>query len=144
MIVLNQSALAQVIKFIPTRAGTANQLILTDEVTEVAQSFYIDCTEESFYQKFSEIVTLEEGRFYDLIIQENQIKTSIDAFASRVVAGSGTYEAESCLYTFLEGFDANTTLILRDKVFCTNQDIDTYSINNSQYVQNSDKIIIYD
>ena len=35
-------------------------------------------------------------------------------------------------------------LVHRDKVFCTSQNLDTYSINNGQYVANSETIIFHD
>lgn len=35
-------------------------------------------------------------------------------------------------------------LIYRDKVFCTNQAIGTYSVNNGEYVQNDQNIIFYE
>lgn len=35
-------------------------------------------------------------------------------------------------------------LVHKDRIFCTNQSVDTYSINNGQYVQNEQPIIIYD
>jgi len=144
MIVLQPIGTSQVIKFIPTRVGICNELILTDDTTKVSVRQYIDSTIESFYSKFSAIVTIEEGKYYDLVINENQIKTEIDAFAARVVADGGTYVNESCLYTFLEGFDYNTTLIHRDKVFCTAQNVDDYTINSGQYVADSQTIIFHD
>lgn len=35
-------------------------------------------------------------------------------------------------------------LIFRDKVFCTNQTIGTYSVNKDEYVQNDQNIIFYE
>ena len=144
MIVLKAVGTSQEIKFIPTRLGIPNELFLKNETTNVQTNQYIDCTTESFYSKFSEIVALEEGHFYSLIINENSDKTTIDNFASRVVADSGVYEAESCLYTFLSAYEHTNKLIYRDKVFVTNQDVDTYSINNDEYINRSENIILYD
>jgi hypothetical protein len=144
MIVLKAVGTSQEIKFIPTRLGIPNELFLKNETTNVQTNQYIDCTTESFYSKFSEIVALEEGHFYSLTINENSDKTSIDNFASRVVADSGVYEAESCLYTFLSAYEHTNKLIYRDKVFVTNQDVDTYSINNDEYINRSENIILYD
>jgi hypothetical protein len=144
MIVLKEIGTSQEIKFIPTRSGVPNELLLKNETTDVQTNQYIDCTDESFYSKFSEIVALEEGHFYSLTINENSDKTTIDNFSARVVADSGVYEAESCLYTFLELFEHTTKLIYRDKVFVTNQDINTFSINNNEYINRSENIILYD
>jgi hypothetical protein len=144
MIVLKAVGTSQEIKFIPTRLGIPNELFLKNETTNVQTNQYIDCTTESFYSKFSEIVALEEGHFYSLTINENSDKTTIDNFASRVVADSGVYETESCLYTFLSAYEHTNKLIYRDKVFVTNQDVDTYSINNDEYINRSENIILYD
>jgi hypothetical protein len=144
MILLKQVATAQEIKFIPTRSGRPNELLLRNETTNVQSQYYIDCTSESFYSKFSEVLDLKEGHFYTLTINENSDKTNIDNFASRVVADGGTYEGESCLYTFYSLFAHTTTLIHLDKVFVTNQEIDNYSINKNEYVQNSSNIIFYE
>jgi len=144
MILLKQIATAQQIKFIPTRSGRPNELILKNETTNVQTQYYIDCTTESFYSKFSKILDLKEGHFYTLTINENSDKTNIDNFASRVVADGGTYEGESCLYVFYSLFAHTTTLIHLDKVFVTNQVIDDYSINKNEYVQNSSNIIFYE
>jgi hypothetical protein len=144
MIVLKEIGTSQEIKFIPTRSGVPNELLLKNETTNVQTNQYIDCTNESFYSKFSKIVALEEGHFYSLTINENSDKTTIDNFNTRIVSDSGVYEAESCLYTFLELFEHTTTLIYRDKVFVTNQDINTFSINNNEYINRSENIILYD
>lgn len=108
MIILKESALAQEVKFIPTRGATANKLYLKNESTGVEVEYNITCTAESFYLKFSKILTLEQGHFYTLTIKNN------------------------------------TDLVYLDKVFCTNQDIDTYSINKDEYVQHNQNIIFYE
>jgi hypothetical protein len=38
----------------------------------------------------------------------------------------------------------DSELIYRDKVFCTNQTIGTYSVNKDEYVQNDQNIIFYE
>lgn len=49
---------------------------------------------------------------------------------------------ESHFYTMT--IKNNTDLIYLDKVFCTNQEIETYSVNKNQYVQNEQNIIFYE
>jgi len=144
MILLKEQTTEQTIKFIPTRNRVPNELYLRNETTNVLTNQYIDCTSESFYKKFNEILTLKEGHFYTLTIKENQKKKEIDNFGSRVVADGGDYESESCLYAFLDLFDFNTILVHNDKVFVTNQEIDSFTINKNEYVQNSQNIIIYE
>lgn len=108
MIILKESALAQEVKFIPTRLATANKLYLRNESTNVEVEYSITCTAESFYLKFSKVVALEEGHFYTMTIKNN------------------------------------TDLVYLDKVFCTNQDIDTYSVNKDEYVAHNQNIIFYE
>lgn len=108
MIILQESALAQEVKFIPTRLATANKLYLRNESTNVEVEYAITCTAESFYLKFSKIMALEQGHFYTMTIKNN------------------------------------TDLVYIDKVFCTNQNIDTYSVNNDQYVAHNQNIIFYE
>jgi hypothetical protein len=42
--------------------------------------------------------------------------------------------------TIFDGDD----LVYRDKVFCTNQTIGTYSVNNNEYVKSTQNIIFYE
>lgn len=145
MILLQNILTEQTIKFIPTRSGVANELILRNETTNVeSQYYYIDCVDESFYKKFSKILTLLEGHFYTFTIYENQKKKEIDNFKNRVLLDGGEFFDESCLYAFIDLFDFNRVLIHRDKVFVTNQDIDTFSVNKDVYVQKADNIIFYE
>jgi len=144
MILLKEQATEQTIKFIPTRNRVPNELYLRNETTNVQTNQYIDCTSESFYKKFNEVLTLKEGHFYTLTIKENQKKKEIDNFGSRVVADGGVYEGETCLYAFLDLFDFNTILVHNDKVFVTNQEIDSFTINKNEYIQHSENIIIYE
>lgn len=144
MILLKAQASEQIVKFIPTRDGVPNELYLRNETTNVETNQYIDCITESFYSKFNEVLNLVEGHFYTLTIKENQKKKEIDNFGSRVVADGGDYEAESCLYTFLDLFDFNTIVVHNDKVFVTNQVIDSFTINKNEYVQNLENVILYE
>lgn len=49
---------------------------------------------------------------------------------------------EGHFYTMV--IQQNNELIYRDKVFCTNQTIGTYSVNTGEYVQNEQNIIFYE
>ena len=49
---------------------------------------------------------------------------------------------EGHFYTMI--IKQGSELIFRDKVFCTNQTIGTYSVNNNEYVQNDQNIIFYE
>jgi len=49
---------------------------------------------------------------------------------------------EGHFYTMI--IQQDDELIYRDKVFCTNQTIGTYTVNKDQYVQNEQNIIFYE
>jgi hypothetical protein len=96
------------VQFVPTRRNAGNKLFLTNETTNVTVEYAITCTQVSYYLTFSKVLTLEEGHFYTMVIQQNN------------------------------------ELIYRDKVFCTNQTIGTYSVNTGEYIQNEQNIIFYE
>jgi hypothetical protein len=108
MIVLKEIGTAQTVRFVPTRRNAGNRLFLTNETTNVTTEYSITCTQVSYYLTFSKILSLKEGHFYTMVIQQND------------------------------------ELIYRDKVFCTNQTIGTYSVNKDEYVQNEQNIIFYE
>jgi len=144
MIILKNQAEAQLIKFIQTRDGVPNELYLTNETTNVVTIQSIDCVNESFYNKFSAILELEEGHFYTLTIKENQKKKEIDNLEFRAILDGGIFVSESCLYLFLNQFEYNVVPLHNDKIFVTNQEVGKYSINNNEYVQHADNIIFYE
>lgn len=108
MIILKPIATAQTVRFIPTRNGIANKLVVTNETTNVAVTYNITTTIVSFYNQFTKILNLEEGHFYNV--------------------------------TFL----VNDTLIHKDKIFCTAQNVDTYTVNKDEYTVNKENIIFYE
>jgi hypothetical protein len=112
MIILKPIATPQIIKFIPTRDGNADTLVLVNETTnennEITVSYQICCVECAYYQQVTTVLDLEEGHFYSV--------------------------------TFLEG----DKLVHRDKIFCTSQDVDSYTVNKDEYVVNKENIIFYE
>jgi hypothetical protein len=54
------------------------------------------------------------------------------------------------IFTLKEGhfyeatFSNDDVLIHRDKIFCTNQTISTYSVNKDEYIASNDNIIFYE
>lgn len=112
MIILKPIATPQTIKFIPTRDGNANTLIITNETTNeqstqtITQEIACYCC--SYYQEFTVTLNLKEGHFYTLTFKEDD------------------------------------KLIHRDKIFCTAQSVDSYSVNKDEYVINKENIIFYE
>jgi hypothetical protein len=84
------------------RSTTFDELIFTDDSTNVPETITIDSVEDkSYYQILNVICALTENRFYNVELLN-------------------------------EG-----TLIYRGKVFCTNQPIVSFSVNNGQYTSHA-------
>lgn len=142
MIILRETTDVQTLSFIP-RQGNIDTIVLTNETTGVKTT----------------IRTAD--RVYNLI--------------DRISDDSGTFEAKSCLLSTLGmtdvyiyfstyysnidlvldlkennfytiDFYGNTNLLYKDKIFCTNQDIVTFSVNNNQYESNTttNEFIVYE
>ena len=129
----------QTLKIIP-RVYSVNVIIkLRDDSTNNEVSFVLpSAVINKNYLELSTVLSLKEGRFYDLKVYE--IKGSYKSFKERVLALGGTFENNTCLLTFLqaEGL-VNTTdldIIYRDKIFCTDQS--TNQSNNEHYTVNKD------
>lgn len=119
MIVLQETVSRQTFNVIP-RSYTADSMDITDEggVTTNYALGGLDTDRvdyngtsntEGTYLEISNVVSLTEGKFYDLAVKNG------------------------------------STVIYRDKIFCTNQTVSSYSINNGEYTEqssNSDFIIL--
>jgi len=106
--ILQESALSQTFKIIPSYLG-ATSMVIKDKSSGISVTYAITPTTDRYYLVISKIVNLVEGRNYTL--------------------------------TVLNG----TTEVFRGKIFCTNQTISDYSINDGTYVQhtsNNDFIIL--
>jgi len=51
-------------------------------------------------------------------------------------AAYGIFPTKENHFYWLQVYDANQNLILKERMFCTNQPIDTFSVNNGQYISN--------
>jgi hypothetical protein len=116
MMVLKSTTSIQEVSFIPTRIPDANYLFITNESTNVETSFKINCKNKSFYTTFKMVFDLEEGHFYSFKIK----------------------------YYGVVDNKLDYHLVSNIKVFCTNQEVDTYSVNKDEYVANNQNIIFYE
>ena len=109
MIVLQESASAQEIKFIP-RSYSADRVVLKDEQKNTKVEILGTFTQDSYYLKSDIIFSLKQDRFYELTVKNN------------------------------------TEVVYRDRIFCTNQSVGSYSINNNEYNEHSttNDFIIYE
>ena len=128
MIILKPIATAQTLKFIG-RFDNADSIILRDEQdnTEVTLNAYF--TLDTYYLTADIIFNLQENRFYNLTVYN-----SISDYEVRVELDEGTVESLDCVS---ELDTINTDIVYKDKIFCTSQDIDSYSINNGDYTEHS-------
>ena len=129
----------QTLKIIP-RVYSMNVIIkLRDDSTNNEVSFVLpSAVINKNYLELSTVLSLKEGRFYDLKVYE--IKGSYKSFKERVLALGGTFENNTCLLTFLQSEElvkiTDLDIIYRDKIFCTDQS--TNQSNNEYYTVNKD------
>ena len=142
MIVLTTTTSAQAFKVIPRTYGAQFTLSVRDDSTNVTQTYEINNAVTSgnyltFNQAFSPV--LVEGHFYDIKLFSDPNFWNTNYFLWEV---------------YNEFWNVDTTNIVdiyKDKIFCTDQEIDQsdnlyYNINKNQYVTdnsyNNDYIVI--
>ena len=142
MIVLTTTTSAQEFKVIPRTFGAEFSLSIRDDSTNVTQTYEINNAVTSgnyltFSQAFSPV--LVEGHFYDIKLFSDPNFWNTNYFLWEV---------------YNEFWNVDTTNIVdiyKDKIFCTDQEIDQsdnlyYNINKNQYVTdnsyNNDYIVI--
>ena len=103
MIVLQESASAQNLDFIPrsfTSGNTYNVTIVNEQTnTEVYNQDVTSITENLYYNRLNAIFDVKQDNFYMVTV-----KSGID-------------------------------VVFKDKVFCTNQTISDFTVNESQYTE---------
>ena len=142
MIVLTTTTLAQTLKVIPRTYGTQFTLSIRDDSTNVTQTYEItNATTTGNYLNFTQVFNpvLVEGHFYDLKLYSDPNFWNTNYFLWEV---------------YNEFWNVDTTNIVdiyKDKIFCTDQEIDQmdnlyYDINQGQYITdnsyNNDYIVI--
>ena len=129
----------QTLKIIPRVYSVSVIIKLRDDSTNNEVSFVLpSAVINKNYLELSTVLSLKEGRFYDLKVYE--IKESYKSFKERVVSLGGTFEKNTCLLTFLQSEElvkiTDLDIIYRDKIFCTDQS--TNQSNNEHYTVNKD------
>ena len=128
MRILTTSTDAQIIKFIPRLYYTEAAMIVRDDTTNIATVTDVTFTQDGDYLTLSHSFTLVEGRFYDLELE-----------ADGDIWGVNTNQWQ--LETQAWDSDELSNLIYKDKIFCTDQDVDQtqnkyYSVNKNEYTTN--------
>ena len=105
MIVLQESAVAQTINFIPRKfvLGNSYNIIIVNEYTntEVYNVNTTEVAEELYYNTYTAVFPVKQDVYYMLTIKDG------------------------------------TEVIFKDKVFSTNQNVTTYSVNDNEYIKNT-------
>jgi hypothetical protein len=84
-----------------------------------------------------------QGTTYTIKITNETTNTEIYSSTSTSFTANDYYYQHSDTFTLVEDtmynleIKAGSELIFRDKIFCTNQTVSTYSVNNNAYTENS-------
>ena len=109
MVILQQSASEQSIRFIP-RTSTYDGLFITDDQTNTeVQVTIASSVQGDYFDTINATFSILENHFYNLEIRNGN------------------------------------TVVYKDKIFCTNQAVDSYSVNKGKYTSipsNNEFIII--
>lgn len=126
MKVLKPTTDTQTIKLIPRNYSQSTTVQLRDDQTNVTTVYTPTVTKENDYQVYSTVWNVEEGHYYDLLVQNDYDiwSQNFDEWALSV----NTWDDEN--------YKVQTNIV--DKVFCTDQEIDQsedkeYSINKGVY-----------
>lgn len=130
MRILTTSTNAQTIKFIPRLYYTEAAMIIRDDTTNIATVTDVTFTQSGDFITLSHAFTLVEGRFYDL-----EFTRDPDVYGQNLTQ----FQLEQKLWNDDTGI---TLLVYRDRIFCTDQDVDQtqnkhYSVNKNQYKSNN-------
>jgi hypothetical protein len=126
MKVLKPTTDTQTIKLIPRNYSQSTTVQLRDDQTNVTTVYTPTVTKENDYQVYSTVWNVEEGHYYDLLVQNDYDiwSQNFDEWALSV----NTWDDVN--------YKVQTNIV--DKVFCTDQEIDQsedkeYSINKGVY-----------
>lgn len=126
MKVLKPTTDTQTIKLIPRNYSQSTTVQLRDDQTNVTTVYTPTVTKENDYQVYSTVWNVEEGHYYDLLVQNDFDiwSQNSDEWALSV----NTWDDVN--------YKVQTNIV--DKVFCTDQEIDQsedkeYSINKGVY-----------
>jgi len=85
-----------------------------------------------------------QGTTYTIKITNETTNTEVYSSTSTSFVSNDYYYQHSDTFSLVEDttynleIKAGNELIFRDKIFCTNQTISSYSVNNNAYTENSD------
>lgn len=130
MIILKEQGGVQTIKFIP-RIYSADILVLRNETTNVSITYNPPFTIDGYYLKcdIDFDLDLKENTFYNLTVLN---------YALPFTADNNIIKVDSDILTSdMTTFSDENSLVYRDKIFCTNQNKDDYTVNKNQYVANA-------
>lgn len=126
MKVLKPTTDTQTIKLIPRNYSQSTTVQLRDDQTNVTTVYTPTVTKEEDYQVYSTVWNVEEGHYYDLLVQNDFDVWSQNS--DEWALSENTWDDVN--------YKVQTNIV--DKVFCTDQEIDQsedkeYSINKGVY-----------
>lgn len=126
MKILKPTTDTQTIKLIPRNYSQSTTVQLRDDQTNVTTVYTPTVTQENDYQVYSGVFNLEEGHYYDLLVQNDY-----DIYSQN----SDYWNLSKNTWNDIN-FKVDTNIV--DKIFCTDQDIDQseqeeYSVNKDVY-----------
>tara|TARA_A200000159_G_scaffold159572_1_gene178387 strand:- start:89 stop:511 length:423 start_codon:yes stop_codon:yes gene_type:complete len=126
MKILKPTTDTQTIKLIPRNYSQSTTVQLRDDQTNVTTVYTPIVTQENDYQVYSGVFNLEEGHYYDLLVQNDY-----DVYSQN----SDYWNLSTNTWNDIN-FKVDTNIV--DKIFCTDQDIDQseqeeYSVNKDVY-----------
>ncbi|NBU46483.1 MAG: hypothetical protein EBS34_03390 [Flavobacteriales bacterium] len=98
--------------------------------------------QESQQQQTFKIVPTRIANINQMVVKDEQTNTTVTStFVSNTIGDYvntiiGQFSLKQNHFYTIE-FKSNGVLCHKDRIFCTNQNIDTFSVNNQQYTPNS-------
>lgn len=130
MIIVSPQLTDNEVKFIP-RDGLEFKAVLTDEVTGVEYTEYVDFTADGYYTVCSFNTEFIDDRKYRLVIYSSQTYTE---YKNRVLEDNGTFEFNADAQEVADTVqDSEEKVIYTDIVFASTQEVDEYTLDNEEF-----------
>jgi hypothetical protein len=137
MIILKEQIEPQTIKFIP-REYSADTLIIKNETTNTFELYNPTFEIEGYYLKCDLVLDLKEDNFYTLTVIKNALPFTADNTIITV--------DNNILTADMTQLSIDNLIVYKDKIFCTNQNTNVFSVNADKYVSHAttNEYIVYE
>ena len=125
MNILKETTEPQFLDFTPEFTGV-NYIYITDEQTKEVQQIYVEPETVSYFKRVNTTFNLKENHFYSYVCI--RIPDVMD-FKERVLADNGIFESLDCLVNLYNELNGDyLEIVYKGRIFCTNQEIDSFNI----------------